>query len=192
MKVLSIDQSMASCAYVVFEDEEIILRDIIKTTSSASPKEWQKQFTSLNQQMMHIADQLFEAAVSFKVDHMVMESLSLGSIGDQTRNLAGLYHVIQTTFIRRGFPEENIHTVAPTSVKSWARQYLPLEEQSDRVNSKGKPLLVKMKKEHMVKACEMLYPEVLVGYNASGKHGGKEDIADATLIGRMFIDGLRK
>lgn len=189
MNILAIDQSLAGCAFVVMDDKGVpVFRDVIRTTHSDNPKPWQKVFPDLNRQMIHIADTLWEVAVSFQVKHMVMESLSMGSMGDQTRNLAGLFHVIQTTFIRNGFDPDELFLVAPTSVKSWAREQLPLSDQFDGVKADGKPRKVIMKKNHMVLACETLNSKLLEGYNASGKFGGKEDLADAFLIGRCQLE----
>lgn len=193
MRILSIDQSLAGCAFVVVEENgDPVFKDVIQTTHSDNPKPWQKVFPDLNRQMIYIADTLWEAAVSFQVEYMVMESLSMGSLGDQTRNLAGLFHVIQTTFIRNGFDPDKICLVAPTSVKSWARQHLPLSEQHEGVKANGDPRLVVMKKNHMVMACEQLNDKLLEGYNASGKFGGKEDLADAYLIGRCQLERIAK
>lgn len=191
MKILSIDQSMAGCAAVILDGKVPVFRDVIRTTSGANPKPWQKTFDTIDHQMIYIADALWDMSQSFQVEHMVMESLSLGSIGDQTRNLAGLFHVIRTTFLRNGFKHANMHTIAPTSVKSWARQWLPIDEQHDGVKKDGKPKLVVMKKPQMVRACEVLCPEVLEGYKNSGQFSGREDLSDAYLIGRFKIEQLQ-
>lgn len=191
MKLLSIDQSLAGCASVVLDEKGVpIFRGVIRTTSSKSPKHYQIAFDVLDEQMIYIADELWKIAVSFEVKHVVMESLSLGSLGDQTRNLAGLFHVIRTTFIRNGFPLENLHTIAPTSVKSWARDLLPVAEQTEGFKKDGKPKLTVMKKEHMVRAVETSCPEVLEGYKNSGEFSGRADLADAFLIGRFMLEKL--
>lgn len=192
MRIMTIDQSMANAAYVILDDGVAIHRGVLHTTSKAKPEAHQKAFDDINEQMIYISDTLFEiASDSFKVDHMVMESLSLGSIGDQTRNLAGLFHVIMTTFLRRGFTKDQLHVVAPTSVKSFARGLLPKEEQFEGFKKNGDPALVKMQKPHMVRASQTVDPSVTDGYNKSGKNGGKEDLADAHLIGLYLFERFK-
>lgn len=187
MRVLSIDQSMASCAYVVLDGQEPIFKEVLHTTGSDKAKDWQMRFDNPVEQMAFIANRIAEVACSFKVDNVVLESLSFGSAGNATRDLAGLFFCIQLTLLNEGFTMKEIHTVAPTSVKSWARNRLPGEEQ-EFINDKGKMNKIKMDKDQMMRVCELLIPGFLAGYTKSGKNGGSTDLADAYLIGRCFIE----
>lgn len=187
-KTLSIDQSMASCAYVVLEGKTPIFKEVIHTTGSDKAKDWQLRFDHPVEQMRYIAGKICEVANSFEVDNVVLESLSFGSAGNATRDLAGLFFTIQSQLIDNGYTMNEIHTVAPTSVKSWARNQLPGEEQ-EVLNEKGtKMIKIKMGKDEMMKVCSMLEPGFLDGYTKSGKKGGSTDLADAYLIGRCFIE----
>lgn len=189
MILLSVDQSMASCACVVFSDEDPIFKEVIHTTGAEKGKEdkWKFYFNNPVEQMKFITDKILDICKSFKVEHIVLESLSFGSAGNATRDLAGLFFCIQLSLLKSGYTMEKIHTIAPTSVKSWARELLPKEEQN--VIGKNKKLVkIKMGKDEMMRVCSSLQPGFLSGYNKSGKRGGATDLADAYLIGRCFLE----
>lgn len=187
MRVLTIDQSMASCAYVVLDGIEPIYKEVLHTTGSSNAKDWQVWFKNPVEQMDYISTAILETAKSFKVEKIVLESLSFGSAGNATRDLAGLFFCIQLTLVRNGYSMDDIATIAPTSVKSWARGKLPGEQQ-EVMGAKGKMVLKKMGKDEMMEVCELLRPGFLAGYNKSGKFGGSTDLADAYLIGRCYIE----
>lgn len=182
MRILTIDQSMASCAFIVIDGEEPIYKEVMHTTGSDNPKAYQTKFDNPVEQMRFIARRIAEVACSFKVEHIVSESLSFGSAGNATRDLAGLFFVIQSTLLDSGFSMSQIHMVAPTSAKSWARNILPEEIRG------VKGSLIKMGKDEMMQACKILVPNLLDGYTKTGKNGGSTDLADAYLIGRCFIE----
>ncbi|AFH21128.1 hypothetical protein CL97_gp244 [Cronobacter phage CR9] len=192
MRLLSIDQSMASCAYVVLDDGVPIFKEVLHTTGSekkaGSSSEWCLFFKHPAEQIAYISRKIADVCESFEVEHIVLESLSFGSAGNATRDLAGLFFGIQLTLLRDGYSMDNIHTIAPTSVKSWARKWLPGEEQ-EVPNAKGTKMdKVKMGKDEMMRVCEILHPGFLKGYNKSGKNGGATDLADAILIGGCFLE----
>lgn len=187
MKILTIDQSMASCAYVVLDGKEPIFKEVLHTTGSDNAKDWQVKFSTPVEQMDYISKKILGVANAFGVEHVIMESLSFGSAGNATRDLAGLFFCIQLTLVRDGkYRIDQLHTIAPTSVKSWARDHLETDDQSV-MNEKGTKLIkVKMGKDEMMKVSNILYPGFLEGYNKSGKNGGATDLADAILIGRCW------
>lgn len=187
MRTLSIDQSMASCAYVVLEDTTPIFKEVLHTTNKETKDDWKVKFEAPVEQMDYISNRILEVYKSFNVGNVVLESLSFGSVGDQTRDLAGLFFSIQLTLLRNGVKLKQLHTIAPTSVKSWARGKLP-EESQTQVNDKGKLAKKKMGKNEMMEVCSLLEPGFLDGYNKSGKKGGATDLADAYLIGRCFVE----
>lgn len=192
MRLLTIDQSLASCAYVVLEDGKPIFKEVLHTTGSlkkaTDSKGWCLYFEHTAEQIAHITGNIAGVCESFGVDHIVLESLSLGSVGDATRDLAGLFYAIQLTLLREGYTMEQIHVVAPTSVKAWARKWLPGEEQEVRDADGKKMGKAKMDKNAMMRVCEILHPGFLAGYTKSGKNGGATDLADAILIGGCFLE----
>lgn len=192
MRLLTIDQSMASCAYVVLDDGVPIFKEVLHTTGSekkaATSSAWCLFFKHPAEQIAYISRNIADVCDSFEVDHIVLESLSFGSAGNATRDLAGLFFGIQLTLLRDGYSMDNIHTIAPTSVKSWARKWLPGYEQ-EVMNAKGTKMdKVKMGKNEMMRVCEILHPGFLNGYTKSGKNGGATDLADAILIGGCFLE----
>lgn len=188
MRVLTIDQSMASCAYIVLHDGEPMFKEVLHTTGSDKAKEWQVHFSNPVEQMDYITSNIVGVAKGFNVDHIVLESLSFGSAGNATRDLAGLFFCIQLSLLREGFRIDQIHTVAPTSVKAWARNHLPGERQEVMNPAGTKMIKVKMGKDEMMEVCNILEPGLLDGYTKSGKKGGATDLADAYLIGKCFIE----
>lgn len=173
---------MSSCAYVVFEEDKVIHKDVIRTGSTSSKGKQKPNVSYFNtevEQMAFICKEISTVVQQFEIDHVVMESLSLGSIGSATRTLAGLFYCINYTLLLDMFPVKNIHTIAPTQVKSFAREFLS-EDERTTINDKGKTVKIKMDKKEMVRVAEKLDNDLLSGYTMSS---GKSDIADAYLIG---------
>lgn len=191
MRLLTIDQSLSSCAYVILEDGVPIFKEVLHTTGSKKKaddsKGWCLYFEHTAEQIAYITGKISGVCESFNVDHIVLESLSLGSVGDATRDLAGLFYSIQLTLLRDGYGMDNIHVIAPTSVKAWARKWIPGEEQ-EVIDKDGKKSKLKMDKNAMMRVCNMLCPGLIDGYTKSGKNGGATDLADAYLIGRCFLE----
>ena len=195
--LVSVDQSLSHCAIVVFKDGVVIDRRMVRTGSTSSKgtrKASVQYFDTVTEQIYHVACGIYHAIVDHKADDFVMEALSFGSAGNATRDLAGLFYAVQVLLFSDGiFGMGAMHTVAPTSVKAFARDFLPLEDQKitkERVDKKtGKKVYssVKnpMKKPQMVEACEMAMPGWLDGLTLEA---GKADYADAYFIGRCFLE----
>ena len=78
------------------------------------------------------------------------------------------------------FPHIPVHEYAPTSLKSYARDFLKPDRQFDGVLKTGKPKKVKMDKKLVVEAVKELYgQDYLKGYNYSS---GLDDLADSTFL----------
>ena len=197
MKFMSVDQSLSHCAVVIWEHGVPIYREMIRTGSNSSKGKKHKDvlyFDTVYEQIRYIVGKIICLAEEHQIDNYVMEALSLGSIGSATRDLAGLFHCIVYAlynFDILGY--KVIHTVAPTSVKAYARGLLPEEERTvvkEKVDKKtGKKVYstsqVKMEKSHMVRAVDCDYPGWLDGLTLAA---GKADFADAYLIGKKFLE----
>lgn len=199
--LMSVDQSLSHCAVVIWRDGVPVYREMIRTGSTKSKGKQSPDvyyFDTVYEQIEHICKRINELCEEYSPDDYVMEALSLGSIGSATRDLAGLFYCIALSLDDCGnhFIEYfNIHTVAPTSVKSFARSLLPEDEQwevkekldkkkNKMVSSKSK---VKMDKAMMVKAVNYDCPGWLDGVTLAA---GKADYADAYLIGKKFLEDL--
>lgn len=79
---------------------------------------------------------------------------------------------------------DKVHQLAPTSIKSWARDKLP-EDQQTELNKKGKKIKKKMDKKDMIQVTEILDSELLKGYTLVA---GKADIADAYILAKCYED----
>ncbi len=195
---MSIDQSLSHCAVVIWENGKVKDRHMIKTGSTASKGKRKPDvayFNTVLEQIHHIVSEICWLAKQNQIDDCVMESLSLGSVGNATRDLAGLFYCIQLALWENYVGLENLHVVAPTSVKAFARSLLPEEERTGvkekvdkktgkKVESVGK---VEMKKPQMVRAVDCDFPGWLDGLTLAA---GKADYADAYLIGKKFMEGL--
>lgn len=193
IKYLSIDQSLSGCAWVLFEDDKAVDKGVIKTGSTGSKGkkcETINYFDTVEEQIEFIADNLMVIFLKEEPEHVILEALSYGSVGSATRNLAGLYHVIVDRLLWRCFPRDHINTVAPTKVKSFARNFLPVEEQTS-IGSKGKVTKTKMDKKLMVQACKNCDEVVIGDRKMSGKNGNAGDLADAYFIGKCWFSGFK-
>lgn len=181
MRVLGIDQSLAKAAFIQMEGGDIKKVSLSKTGKSTvkTKRKDTTYYKSLYEQVHHVCLELEEQVASFKPDYIVFESLSFGSVGSSTRDLAVLFGGLRETLTRLGYGEEVLE-YAPTSLKSYARDFLKPERQVDGVLKTGKPKKVKMDKKLMVEAVREIYGEdYLKGYNYSS---GLDDLADATLL----------
>ncbi|QGZ16237.1 hypothetical protein Hena1_00610 [Erwinia phage Hena1] len=194
MRLMSVDQSLSHCAVVIWDGNKPSTKYMIRTGSTSSKGKRQADvvyFDHVIQQIEYIVGRICEYVKTHEIDTYVMESLSLGSLGSATRDLAGLFYCIQMALIEHHLNVEDLHVVAPTSVKSFARTLLPEEEQTfqkekvDKKSGKSVYSLAKtvMKKPEMVRATEVAEPGFLSGLTLAA---GKADYADAYLIGRAF------
>lgn len=190
MKIVAIDQSLAKCAMVCMVDEEVENTRLSKTGAEKvkTKKKGTTYYSSLQEQIHHICEDVATFVGYHNPDMVVFESLSFASIGNATRDLACLYGAIRETLIQKGLVEEiKVHEVAPTSLKTFARELLKPLDRVER-DEKGNIVLLKSKKEKkikmdkklMVKAVREVYGETyLSDYNYST---GLDDLADATLL----------
>jgi hypothetical protein len=196
---ISADQSTSHCALTVWYDDKPISKSILMTGSCKSKVKNKDAvyFPIITQQIDYICNKICEAVKSYNADYYVMESPAQGAYGDAKATLLTLFRAINETLIEKThLKEEDIYSIAPTSVKSFARNFLPEEEQTllvEKVDKKGKTKIVKnkvkMEKSHMVKVCEILQPNWLDGLTLSQ---GRADYADSYLIGYQFIKEILK
>lgn len=187
-KILSIDQSLAKCAFTVFENGEVIHKELAKTGSndSKTKKVDVEYFKTVEEQVHEICVVLERLLNLYKPEKIIFEALSFGSAGNATRNLAQLFGAMNETIMRRmEYERSDIVSYAPTSLKAFARKLLPEEEQTVEGKDKRKPKLVPMDKKLMVRAAEQVVgQEYFKGYNFST---GKDDLADSYLLGYKYI-----
>jgi Holliday junction resolvasome RuvABC endonuclease subunit len=106
-----------------------------------------------------IADQILSIVDDFGIEYVIIEALAYGSMGDATRNLAGLQYLIITGLINRG--GISIDIVAPTSLKKQA-------------TTKGNA-----KKEEMYECCPQHVKDFV---DPIPKSKGKYDLVDAYFL----------
>lgn len=187
MRILGIDQSMSHCAAVLVEDGVAKEKNVFRTGSSGSKTKSKgvQYFETQVEQIIYIIDNLVELVNRVKPDFIVLESLSFASVGNATRTLAGLYFCIMFQLHKLGYADK-VKQLAPTSIKSWARDLLPLEEQTV-LNKNGKPIKRKMEKKEMIQVTEILDSDLLKGYTLVA---GKADIADAFILAKCYEDRM--
>lgn len=153
--VVGVDQSMTCTACVALVDGELKDHDVIRTSKKQGNK---------FDRMFQIAQLIRGFVLKSNADEVVVEGLSFGSAFSATRDLAGLQAVIVTAFYDTYTLEENLHLVAPTSVKK-------------KATGGGKA-----DKEDMLAACPPDVQELFLTY---GKTTGRYDLADAYHIATM-------
>lgn len=197
---VSVDQSTTHCAVTIWHDSKPISKQIIRTGSTKSKGKKDKDvvyFPVITQQIDFICDKVCDIVRSNQADYYIMESPAQGSYGDAKATLLTLFRAINESLVEyTQLKEEDIYSFAPTSVKAFARQFLPEEDQFifvEKQDKKGKTKLiknkVKMDKNLMVKVCETLEPGWLDNLT---KLQGKEDYADSYLIGYQFMKEVLK
>ena len=117
---------------------------------------------------------------------VIFEGLSYASMGDATRNLAGLYFVLRNSFyVVHDVQFKQMTAIAPTSIKAFARPHLPEALQTELSKKTNKPIKCKMTKKLMVQAAEArVGKEFFEGLNMST---GKDDLADAYWLGALTL-----
>lgn len=188
LKLISIDQSLAKFAVVIWHDNVPISRNIIRTGKSDCKKQIDnvKYFDTTIEQIIYIVETFIDIVRTEKPDVICCEGLAYGAMGDQTRNLAGLFFCMLYKLKELGYSENiNFYVVTPTKNKAYARTLMP-----PSIDKKEKK--VKMDKKMMIQLAEETWPEMLEGLKNSGKDAGREDVADALHIGRYVIDNLTK
>jgi hypothetical protein len=186
LRLISVDQSTSHCAVIFWEDERPIEKRIIKTgsTHSKTKSKGVQYFPIITQQIDFVCSELCTYVYEFSPDYFVYESPAMGSYGDAKATLLTLFRAIKETLIEKtNLTDGQISSYTPTAVKSFARQFLPEEEQV--VNGKKR----KMEKKDMVKACELTENNFLEGLTLSQ---GKADYADAYFIGLKFINEYKE
>ncbi len=181
MRILGIDQSLSKCAFCFMVDGEVTHLSLSKTGASKvkNKRPDTNYYDDLHCQIHHICEDLRDHLEGFIPDEIVFESLSFGSVGNASRDLAELMGAMRETIYSSSW-DGLISQTAPTALKSYARDFLPEAMQFDGLLKTGKPKKGKMDKRLRVAAVREIYgQDFLKGYNFSS---GLDDLADATLL----------
>lgn len=190
--VLSIDQSLAKCAVVVWNDNTPIFWDVFKSGGIECKKKLKSvtYFEKEVDKIDFISDNIISVVNEYNVEKVILEGLALNAVGNATRSLAGLYYVLLHKLKQLDLVEpENIVVISPTQVKSKARLLMENNGELETINDKGKTKKskIKMDKQVMISIAEQHWPQVLDGYKNSGENAGKEDLSDACLIYNAYL-----
>lgn len=158
MRIISVDQSFTHCAYVVFEDNTMTEFGV---------------FTSDKTKPMHIrafdvASQIKDLYMRVAPDTILFEDLAYGSVGNATRDLAGLLFTIRA-ILHQSTPNFEHAVIPPTAVKKKAL-------------GKGKGT-----KTDMITALPDHIANQFKSMNYK-KTTGLGDLADAYWIGQTIVD----
>lgn len=190
--VLSIDQSLAKCAVVVWNDNAPVFWDVFKSGGIECKKKLKSvtYFEKEVDKIDFISDNIISVVNEYNVEKVILEGLALNAVGNATRSLAGLYYVLLHKLKQLDLVEpENIVVISPTQVKSKARLLMENNGELETINDKGKTKKskIKMDKQVMISIAEQHWPQVLEGYRNSGENAGKEDLSDACLIYSAYL-----
>lgn len=208
MIIFGVDQSISKFAVTVFEVSEetfeyrVIGKLMIRSGSLDAKKQLPdvRYFKTIHEQIEYITKTFAEYVKDFNAQYVFVEQLSFGSTGNATRDLAGLYYCLQQCVKDfTGLPFSKFGAIPPSSAKSLARDYLPIEDQieeyvvkSGKDAGKTKTRKTVMKKKHMMKAVQQVIPDFIDGYTVNGKNSGAEDLPDSYFIGVCGINKLKK
>jgi hypothetical protein len=190
--VLSIDQSLAKCAVVVWNDNVPVFWDVFKSGGIECKKKLKSvtYFEKEVDKIDFISDNIISVVNEYNVEKVIIEGLALNAVGNATRSLAGLYYVLLYKLKQLDLVEpEDIVVISPTQVKSKARLLMENNGEFETINDKGKTKKskIKMDKQVMISIAEQYWPQVLEGYKNSGENAGKEDLSDACLIYNAYL-----
>ncbi len=190
--VLSIDQSIAKCAVIVWQNNEPIYWNVFKSGGTECKKKLKSvtYFDKEVDKIDFISDNVIELVKEYNVEKVILEGLALNAVGNATRSLAGLYYVLLHKLKQLDLVEpEDIIVISPTQVKSKARLLMENNGEVETVNDKGKvkKSKIKMDKHVMTSIAEQHWPQVLDGYKNSGENAGKEDLSDSCLIYNAYL-----
>ena len=188
-KFISLDQSLSKFAWIVWNEGEIESYGVWRT-GNVGVKTKRKDvtyFEHTEEQIDMLCDELVDLFDQGYPEVIVMEGLSFGSAGNATRDLAGLYYGVRRCLMSmRQYGYSNWIQYAPTSLKSFARDYLEEEKQTETSAKTGKPIKAKMDKKLMVEAARNQEgKDFLSKYNYST---GLDDLADAYWAGRKYLE----
>ena len=210
MRFISCDQSTSHCALVFWEDNVIVGKHLIKTVSShaATKPKGAIDFPIITNQLNYVAYSIVDKITEFGAEHFVYESPAQGSYGDAKSVLIVLFRTIRETiqYILK-WDEYKISSYAPTAVKAYARNFLPIEEQREikrklvkiyekdpktkkkvvvREEEQDVEILTEMSKKRMIQACNLTAPSGWISSLTLTE--GKSDFADAFFIGHMHLN----
>ncbi|QDB74079.1 hypothetical protein [Aeromonas phage 4L372D] len=190
--VLSIDQSLAKCAVVVWNDNVPVFWDVFKSGGIECKKKLKSvtYFEKEVDKIDFISDNIISIVHKYNIEKVILEGLALNAVGNATRSLAGLYYVLLYKLKQLDLVEpEDIVVISPTQVKSKARLLMENNGELETINDKGKAKKskIKMDKQIMTSIAEQYWPQVLDGYKNSGENAGKEDLSDACLIYNAYL-----
>lgn len=109
MKLISIDQSLSSCAYTLWVDGVPVDKGVIRTGSTHSKVTNKKDtiyFPIITQQIDHVAQSLLDVAVEFNAEAMVMEGVAQGGFGNAKGFLITLHRTIKDFFLDKGYSSD--------------------------------------------------------------------------------------
>ncbi len=157
MKIISVDQSFTHCAYTVFENNAMTEFGVF-TSDKTLP---------MHVRAFNIASQIVELYNRISPDKILFEDLAYGSVGNATRDLAGLLFTIRA-MLHQTKPDFEHTVVPPTAVKKKAL-------------GKGKGT-----KTDMIGALPDYIAEQFKNMNYK-KTTGLGDLADAYWIGQTVV-----
>lgn len=159
MKILSIDQSLTNCAYIIWEDGLVYDFGVLHTIN--------KDKEAIR--IMYLIDNLAKIIKEENIEVITLEGLSLGSISNSVRVLAGLFYSIQILGERLGVP---VIEFSPKTIKKFA-------------TGSGKA-----KKPEMWGALPQKIQEKFTN-KVKTISGGKYDLADAYFIGKFYLENYK-
>jgi len=180
--MISIDQSLSNCAITWWKEDTPVYKRVVQTGSifSKEQKKCVRYFPIITQQIDFICNEIVSDVLTHGAKIVVLEKPASNAFGNAKSALGILFRAINETLLyKTNLTSSDIVSYSPTSVKSFARGFLPEEEQT--INGKK----LKMEKKHMVRACQVVAPDGWLDGLTLAE--GRADFADSFWIGYKYL-----
>ena len=178
---IAIDPSLSKFAIIVFESKtnKIVDNLLVRSGYSKAKQQWPwiEYFDTPQGKVNYVADTAFNFIEPYlsECDQIIIEGLSFASIGNATRDLAGVFHSFLHRLYLINFSKYTIY--APMTLTKHAKTQI-----------KGD--LPKDKKKIAINLAMELYPDFIDQFvvSANSKRTGKEDYADAVCANVTYCE----
>jgi len=180
---VGIDTSLSKFAMVIKDRTtgEVITHKLYRTGGVNNKKKYNfvSYFDRTEDQIEYIVDSVSSQInlIKDEINSVSIEGLSFSSVGNATRDLAGVYFTLLYVLKKMGIKGDRVNIYSPQRLKKVAKDIL-LEDGfcPDKLKDlKGK--------DYALLAAELLYPDVVKDYKMSptSVNAGKDDISDALM-----------
>lgn len=174
---IGVDTSLSKFAITVIDldTKEIVNSLLVRSGDEKVKKKLNcvSYFVSTYEQIYYVVDSAIDFLRPYfsQAEYLAIEGLSFASVGNATRDLAGVFHAFMYALVKNGFDRERIHVYSPQTLKKHAKLLLGASA-SDLSG-----------KEYCMAAADLHYKDFLSQFvkSAASERSGKEDFSDSLI-----------